>query len=75
MFTDLQCPGDGACSNHGTCDGSTGNCICTSGFQGDMCEGKNSLFLTNSQIKYRAIIRGGFKTEKQTVYYYQHPQV
>ena len=46
MFTDLQCPGDGACSNHGTCDGSTGNCVCNSGFQGDICQGKNFLLLT-----------------------------
>ena len=48
MFTDLQCPGDSACSNHGTCDFSTGTCVCNSGFQGDMCQGKNFLFLTNS---------------------------
>ena len=38
-----SCPGDGTCSNHGTCDISNGNCVCNSGFQGDMCQGK--LFL------------------------------
>ena len=43
MFTDLQCPGDGACSNHGTCDVSTGTCACNSGFEGDMCQGKSFL--------------------------------
>ena len=46
MFTDLQCPGDSACSNHGTCDFSTGTCVCNSGFQGDICQGKNFILLT-----------------------------
>ena len=46
MFTDLQCPGDSACSNHGTCDFSTGTCVCNFGFQGDICQGKNFLLLT-----------------------------
>ena len=34
-----SCPGDGTCSNQGICDVSTGNCVCNSGFQGDMCQG------------------------------------
>ena len=37
MFTDFRCPGDGTCSNHGTCDVSTGNCNCESGFYGADC--------------------------------------
>ena len=41
MSTDLQCPGDGYCSNHGTCDVLTGTCNCDPGFQGDICHGKN----------------------------------
>ena len=39
----VQCPGDSACSNQGTCDVSSGTCVCDSGFQGDMCQGKNFL--------------------------------
>ena len=45
--TDMQCPGDGTCSNQGICDISTGSCVCNPGIQGDMCQGKNSLQLTN----------------------------
>ena len=37
MFTDLQCPGDGTCSNQGACDVSSGTCDCDSGFLGDTC--------------------------------------
>ena len=41
MFTDLQCPGDGTCSNQGTCDVSSGTCDCDSGFLGAMCNCKS----------------------------------
>ena len=41
MFTDLQCPGDGTCSNQGTCDVSSGTCDCDSGFLGDTCNCKS----------------------------------
>ena len=46
MSTDMQCPGDGTCSNHGTCNITTGNCYCDSGFHGAVCsfEGKKSFF-------------------------------
>lgn len=37
MFTELQCPGDGTCSNQGTCDVSTGACVCDSEFEGANC--------------------------------------
>ena len=36
------CP-EGACSNRGTCDVSTGTCVCDLGFKGDMCQGKSFL--------------------------------
>ena len=42
IFADVQCPGDGKCSNRGTCDISTGICVCDSGFEGDMCQGKKN---------------------------------
>ena len=42
----LLCP-EGACSNQGTCDVSTGTCICDSGFGGDMCQGKSFIYLTS----------------------------
>ena len=45
MSTDMQCGGDICCSNHGTCDVSTGNCNCESGFYGTDCsseEGKEN---------------------------------
>ena len=38
--TDINCPGDGRCSSHGTCDGKTGICACNDGFNGDNCESK-----------------------------------
>ena len=37
MSTDVQCPGNGTCSYQGTCDYSTGNCICNSGYYGVFC--------------------------------------
>ena len=43
----VQCPGDGTCSNQGICDVSTGNCDCNPGYQGIICQGKNSLQLKN----------------------------
>ena len=43
----MQCPGDGNCSNQGTCDVSTGTCTCNPGFQGHICQGKNFLLLRN----------------------------
>ena len=49
----MQCPGDGKCSNQGICDVFTGTCTCNSGFQGDMCQGKNFLLLINDlMMKY-----------------------
>ena len=45
--SDMQCPGDSTCSNQGICDVSNGSCTCNPGFQGDMCQGKNSLQLAN----------------------------
>ena len=57
MFSDLLCPGNGTCSNQGTCDGTTGTCICNSGFQGDICQGKIFLSLSNLQMKYRATLQ------------------
>ena len=39
----VQCPGDSTCSNQGTCDVSSGTCVCDSGFQGDTCQGKKFL--------------------------------
>ena len=47
MFKEIECYGPGDCSNRGICDVSTGICICDFGFQGDMCQGKNFLLLTN----------------------------
>ena len=41
----IQCPGNGTCSNQGTCDVSNGTCICISGFEGDACQGKSFLYL------------------------------
>ena len=41
MFADILCPGDGTCSNNGTCDVSSGTCDCNSGFLGNMCNCKS----------------------------------
>ena len=40
--TEFDCPGDGDCSNQGTCDESSGTCVCDEGFEGDMCQGKKT---------------------------------
>ena len=47
MFIEIKCFGPGDCSNQGICDVSTGTCTCDSGFQGNICQGKNILQLTN----------------------------
>ena len=45
------CP-EGTCSNRGTCDVSTGACVCESGFERDMCQGKSLFqFTTEGQNK------------------------
>ena len=38
----FDCPGDGTCSNQGTCDGTTGTCVCFEGFErlSGICRGK-----------------------------------
>ena len=43
----VQCPGNGNCSNQGICDVLTGTCSCNPGYQGFMCQGKNSIQITN----------------------------
>ena len=42
LFLEIDCPGDGSCSFHGTCDDTTGTCVCNDGFEGDSCQ---SMFL------------------------------
>ena len=49
MSTDVQCPGDGTCSNQGTCDYSTGSCVCDSGFVGPTCD------ITCSGMNYQVV--------------------
>ena len=36
---ELNCPGDGTCSNQGTCNSSSGSCMCNAGFEGNSCQG------------------------------------
>ena len=44
--TEFDCPGDGTCSNQGTCDDTTGTCVCFAGFERNICKGKcTSLFV------------------------------
>ena len=40
FLLEFNCPGDGSCSNQGTCDSSSGTCICDSGFEGHSCQGR-----------------------------------
>ena len=42
--TEFDCPGDGLCSNQGSCDENTGICICHAGFEGTKCEGNYVMF-------------------------------
>ena len=40
----IRCFGPDDCSNHGTCNFSTGTCACDPGFQGDICQGNKPIF-------------------------------
>ena len=52
IFTEYDCPGgtDQGCSNQGSCNDTTGICICNSGFEGDSCH------LSISKVIYSVII-------------------
>ena len=52
IFTEFDCPGgtDQGCSNQGSCDDTTGICICNSGFEGASCH------LSISKVIYSVII-------------------
>ena len=39
LLLEFTCPGDGTCSNQGTCNSSSGTCICNAGFEGNSCQG------------------------------------
>ena len=39
FWTEFDCPGDGTCSNQGTCDDTTGTCECDVGYEGNTCQG------------------------------------
>ena len=39
FWAEFDCPGDGTCSNQGTCDDTTGTCECDFGYQGNTCQG------------------------------------
>ena len=41
-LTEFDCPGDGLCSNQGSCDDITGTCVCNEGFEGTTCKGNAS---------------------------------
>lgn len=43
-WLEFNCPGDGLCSNNGICDSTSGSCVCNEGFEGNMCQGKYSVF-------------------------------
>ena len=38
LLLEFICPGDGTCSNQGTCNSSSGTCICNAGFEGNSCQ-------------------------------------
>ena len=52
ISTEFDCPGgtDQGCSNQGSCDDTTGICICNSGFEGASCH------LSISKVIYSVII-------------------
>ena len=41
VYLEFDCPGDGTCSNQGTCDDTTGTCVCFQGFEriSGICKG------------------------------------
>ena len=38
-FPEFDCPIDGTCSGQGTCDDTTGTCVCNEGYEGVICKG------------------------------------
>ena len=40
-IAEFDCPGDGLCSNQGTCNDTIGSCVCNDGFEGIICAGDN----------------------------------
>ena len=46
IFIEFDCPGDGTCSNQGTCDDTTGTCVCFAGFErsSGICQGNAFIF-------------------------------
>ena len=54
FWTEFDCPGDGTCSNQGSCDDTTGTCECDFGYEGNTCQGtlmKNAT-LSNSKNNF-----------------------
>ena len=47
VYLEFDCPGDGTCSNQGTCDDTTGTCVCFQGFEriSGICKGMYSVFV------------------------------
>ena len=43
LLLEFNCPGDDTCSNQGTCNSSSGTCICNAGFEGNSCQGMYGL--------------------------------
>ena len=69
MSTDVQCPGDGTCSNQGTCDYSTGSCVCHSGFFGPTCDitctGSMNYKVVEDRCYYFRNTRAYYDSQKQ----------
>ena len=55
---EFDCPGDGTCSNQGTCDDTTGTCVCFQGFEriSGICKGMYSVFVFSIVFKKTFII-------------------
>ena len=55
---EFDCPGDGTCSNQGTCDDTTGTCVCFQGFEriSGICKGMYSVFIFSSVFKKNNIL-------------------
>ena len=72
MYSSIEfdCPGDGLCSNQGTCDDTTGSCICSEGFQGSVCKGNKGFLVILDPHDTWPLVRPDPKTSGEVFYYF-----
>ena len=75
---EFDCPGDGTCSNQGTCDDTTGTCVCFQGFEriSGICKGMYSMAIqvvefSNGMYKIRKIFAKELTYSKEIIEFWE----